>query len=315
MTEKATDRGDNLDSTATGDDNTDLEAGKKEELEAAGKAEAEAKVKAEAEAKAGAEAEAKAKADKEKGIMIPKARFDEGIKKARTEAEAALKRLAEAEAKLKESEGKVNAEQVESDIDKLEEDLEKARADGNAEKAAALRKQIRGKVQLLADARADAKANMAVAIAVEKVKYESVVSKMEEVHPELNPDDTDNYDQEKVDEVLELKEAFEAAGHASSAALDKALKHVYKGGKGPEKDTKAAAEAEAKAKAEAEKRTAEAAKRGLDTKNAQPADAKAGADSDKGGKTGSTKDTARMSDSEFNKLTEDEKRKLRGDDL
>lgn len=321
MTEKVTeDRGDAL--VLTGDEAGDTADLKAKEAEVAAAKEVADKATADKEAadKAASEKEAtdKAAADGKK-ISIPKERFDEAVGKARAEAAAAQKALAEAQGKLKQMEGQIDAGKVELEIDKLEDELDKARADGKAEEVARLRKEIRGKMQALSHAQARAEAVYATAVAVETVKYDAAVTRMEVEHPELNPE-SDTYDEARVAEVQEFKDAFEAAGKSSTEALQKALKAVYRGGDKPAADDKAkekaAAETKARAEAEAAKRKEEAVKRGLDAKAKQPADTKGGGDSDKNGKSDDpAANAAKLSDREFDKLTEDELKKARGDSL
>lgn len=266
-----------------------------------------------------AEAEKTAEEEKQKKLSIPKERYDAAVKKAREETKKANERADELEAKLKARDGEAKTEEIEKQIDDLEEKLEKAIADGNAELKASYRKQIRGLQQDISDARAAAHAARATAVAVETMRYNALVNQLETEHPETNPEH-ESYDQEVVDELHEYKSAFEAKGYSSSDALTKAMKAVFKGGPAPEpkkadKDADAEAKAQ-KAKDEAAKRAEEARKKGHDTKSKQPADTKAvGEDSDKGGKRGGKLDIEKMTDKDFDKLTDEELKALRGDDV
>jgi colicin import membrane protein len=257
-------------------------------------------------------------AKKPTGIMIPKERFDTAVKKARDAAEAAIKRADEAEAKLKADLGAKENTKLETELDELEEALEGAIADGNVEKKKAIRTEIRKKNQELADIRAQAHATRASAIAIEQVRYDATVERIEAEHPELNPDSAE-FDDDLFAEALELKEAFEAKGHSSSEALKKAVGVVFRGAKAPAKaaedDDAGEEEKEAREKAEklAAERKAAAVKKGLEAKGKQPADTKkAGRDSDAAGKTDKI-DPAKLSDAEFDKLTPEQLKKLRGD--
>lgn len=321
MTKEAEDRGDELVLDGDGDKSGDTD-GQKADAEAKAAKEAADKTAAqaaEAKVKADAEAAAAVKTEEGKEHMIPKSRFDQAVQKARTEAATAQKALAEAEAQLKASKGEIDAEKIETELAQLDIKLDQAVADNDKTAIAALRADIRARERALGDARAKAHAVYATAVAVEQIRYDGLVSRMEIEHPELDPEAEKTYDQEKVDEVMELKEAFEAKGLGSTEALQKALKAVYRGGPTPEKDPaaeKARADAKAKAEAEAARLKAEAVAKGLKVKDEQPAaTGKVGADSDKGGKTGRDGDVMKMSEKEFDKLTEDEKRKLRGDDM
>lgn len=255
------------------------------------------------------EAEAKAELEKKEKLTIPKARFDEAVKKARDREAVEKDRADKAEAILKAQQGDVDAAKVEARIDILEEELEQAIADGNVDKKAAARKEIRMLNQQLADGRAAVHAARATAVAIEQVRYDALVGTMETEHPELNPDNEATYDEDLVAEITEYKEAFEAKGLSSSESLKKALKAVYKAVKEVEAD----GDGVDAAKKASERKEAAIAKALLDKKK-QPADAKkAGLDSDKGGKSATAADVGKMKDKEFDKLSNEELAKLRGD--
>lgn len=316
------DRGDEFE-VATGDDAGDTADQTNKEPEAK---EPEGK-EPEGDAK---EPEGKEPEGKDKKILIPKDRFDQAVGKARAAEKAALEKAEKLEQELKASKGQIDAEKVEKDLDDLEEKLEKAIADGNTELKTKLRRDIRNLTQALSDAKAQAHAAYATAVAIEQVRYDAVVERMETEHPELNPDNEEGYDEDIVAEIMEYKTAFEAAGKSSTEALKKALKAVYgsgkptaevtkggkpvKGDKGDEEPEEDKAAKAKKAEELATKRKEDAIKKALDTKEKQPADVKkAGMDSDKAGKAQGPKNVADMSDKDFDKLTDEEKAKLRGD--
>lgn len=260
----------------------------------------------------------------EKEPSIPKSRFDQAVTKARREAAAALKRAEELEAQLAASKGTADAAKIEKEIDDLEEAYDAAVADNNAEKKKQIRAAIRQKQQQLSDSRASALAAQHAAIAIEQIRYDSVVELMEKEHPELNPDNDETYDEDRVAEVMELKEAYEASGHSSSQALRKAVGVLYKGQASQKKQAKDEEKDEEKeegegdeakkAAEEAAKRKAEAVKKAMEAGKKQPPDSKkAGLDSDKGGKAGSPKDVTKMSQEDFEKLSPEDLKKLRGD--
>jgi len=258
-----------------------------------------------AEDKSGVKAEAEDEHEDE-GKLIPKARFDEAVKKERDARERTETMLKEAEAKITAQSAGLDAETVEGEIADLEAAVDAAAADGDKDKVAALRKQIRTRVQALATAEATRQAAYATAVAVERVRYDSAVATLEAAHPEMNPD-SETYDEELTAELIELKKAYEATGMGSTDALKKATKYVFKVAPAAVKkdeDPKDAAERAAKMKEEA-------IRRGLDLKARQPGDVK-------GKQPAKEVDTAavvRMSDKEFNKLDEDEIHRLRGDTL
>lgn len=248
-------------------------------------------------------------------LTIPKAVFDERIKKAREREEVANRRAEEAEAKLKAQAGDIDVAKIDAEIDDLEEKLEKAVADNNPELKKQYRGEIRAKVQAIAEARASVQAQYQSAVAIEQVRYDAAVSRMEMEHPELNPDSEETYSQDAIDELTDLKEAYEAKGESSTVALNKALRVMYRGAKPPEKEEK-----KEEKKEDAEKkgaaRTEDAVKAALEAKKKQPSSAKVGLASDKAGKAGdAAKDVLKMSDKEFDKLDKDALAKARGDDF
>lgn len=251
--------------------------------------------------------------------QIPKSRFDQAVKKARDEAAAATKKADDLEAQIKANQGEVDAEKIELRIDEAEDELEKAIADGNVDKKAALRKEIRQLNRQLSDGNAAAHAARATAIAVEQIRYDALVSVMETEHPELNPDNEDTYDQDMVEELTDYKSAFEAKGLSSSEALKKALKAVYKAAaakKEEEPEEEVDEEKEQVAKDLAAKKKADTVAAALAAKKKQPPDQKkTGLDSDKAGKKDAKVDVKKLSNTEFDALSEDEKKKLRGDDV
>lgn len=245
----------------------------------------------------------------DKSITIPKDRFDKAVGKARKEAELATTRANELQARLDAQSGNADAKKIEGQIDELEEKLEAAIADGNKEAKIAARQQIRALNQQLAEARAAAHATRASAVAIEQIRYDALIDRLEAEHPELNPDD-DSYDEEVITELWEIKEAFEAKGQSSSEALKKALKVYYKGAKAPEKEEKE----DKKEDDSGDDRTEAAVKKALETKKKQPADTKkVGLDSDGAGKKDGKIDLAKLSDAEFDKLTPEQIKAARGD--
>lgn len=313
--DNAVDRGDDFE--ATGD--VPGETGDQKEVKDAGTPDADAGDTGSEDADKGAKAE-----EDEKEPRIPKSRFDQAVKKARDAEKAALEKAEKLEAELATKKGTVDYEKLEADIETLEDELEDAIKDGNIEAKKRLRKEIRAKNSAMAESKAAAYSQYATAVAIEQITYNAAVERMEAEHPELNPD-IDAYDEDLAAEVVDYKTAFEAKGESSTVALKKAIKAVFghAAPKAPEKKAEAKEEEDEtdkedlkkKADAAAAKRKEDAVKKGLDTKGKQPTNEKAGIDSDKAGKSGKAVDVSKMSDKDFDKLEEDEKKRLRGDIL
>lgn len=314
----AAERGDDF-----GDDDDD-EAGDAAKKAEAGKAVAE-------EAAALKAAAAEKKDAEKKDVRIPKDRFDEAVNKerdARMAAEAKAKELEEA---LDRQNKGVDLKTLEAEIDDLEDRLEAEMAEGTPAARKDLRRQIRDRQEQISDAKANARAVHATALAVEQIRYDAVVDKMEVDFPFLNVDNKEVFDSKVASAVIELKGAYEAAGLASSEALKKAMstlrrdledakKALRKDDEGEEltaEEKVAKAEKEAKektagrtAEAAAERRREEAVKKGLEARTKQPADSKAVG---KGDKTIVEPDVKKMTDKQFDDLPEAELQRMRGD--
>ncbi|HYF28593.1 MAG TPA: hypothetical protein VD931_22830 [Baekduia sp.] len=255
------------------------------------------------------------KGEKKPAKMVPHARMKEAVNKERTAREAAEKKAAEAEAALKAKDVGVDLAKLNTEIEELEEKLDQAIADNNAAEKKVLRRELREKQMTLARAEATQLSMQATAMAVERVRYDSLVERLEAAHPVMNPDH-DDYDQEVVDQIMELKGAYEATGLSSSEALKKAVKFAVPAAPAkkeePKDDEDESPEAKAKA-AEAEaKRKEEAVRAAQDAKRRQPGAAEKGRSSDsKGG--GFEGNVAKMTDEEFEKLDPKELKRLRGD--
>ena len=253
------------------------------------------------------------KAEKAKEKVIPKGRFDEAVGKERAKTEAAEKRAKELEAELKASRTEVDTKKLEESILDLEDQLDKALADNDPAEKKRIRAEIRAKSNELAEAKAEVRSRYAIAVAVEQVRYDGVVSALEASHPELNPD-SDEFDEELTGNVAELRAAYEATGMASSAALKKAAALVLAAAPKKEEKKDEKKEEDGETPEAAAKRKEEAVKKALAARTKQPANAKdVGKASDKGGKGAGKIDISKLSDAEFDKLTPEELKAMRGD--
>lgn len=208
--------------------------------------------------------------------------------------------------------------QLEDKLIAKETEYNKAVADGELDKANKLMREIRTMDRDITGKRTAMDIQAAEARAVERVRYDTLVERMEEAYPQLNPDD-DNFDKAKTAEVLELKAAYQATGYTPSQALQKAIKLVMP----PKtKAQEAAAEttprvsAEDAAKAKAEARALEQRKKNADVAGKQPpATSNVGQDHDKLGGQISAKDVLKMSQEDFMKLDDKTLAAMRGDEL
>lgn len=313
----AADRGDEW--TSTDDDDTaaaalgkpaaDEEPPPKVEKESALKPKDEKVEKVEKEE---TDEEGKAKA---KDSRIPAARHKEILDKERGRREAVETELA----KYKQGGqiANVNAEitAAETSLIALEREYAKQLTDGEPDKAAATMTQIRRTERAINEKTSEMRETAATARAVEQVRFDTTVDRLEALYPALNVDH-DDFDKAKTGEVLELKEAYQLKGYTPSAALQKAVKLLMP----PETKRQEEAlktEPRVDAKAIEAARKAAAVEKTTDAVSKTPAStAKVGLDSDKsGGGAVTAKDALKMPYSDFIKLDEATLATMRGDTL
>lgn len=259
--------------------------------------------------KAPEKAEKEPEKETKKGEFIPRERFNEAVSKERAKVEAA-------QARARELEGQLVTQKLSEDIaesQKALKDLIKQRnsllGDGEMDKASEIDEKIIDLQSAIADRKAEAKLEVAKESAKEEIRYDAVVTRIEQDHPEINPD-AEEYDPEVVAEIRALMRGYQAEMKLSpSAALSRAASRVFG-------TAKPAAAAENKAEEAGVRRKAEATERNLAAAKAQPASTKdVGLDHDKKGGGLDAKSVIKLPYDEFSKLGEDVLAKLRGDTL
>lgn len=247
---------------------------------------------------------------KKRNIRIPKARFDQALEKARQREQA----LADELKALREAQGKqnyeVNLSEAQKKVNELQDKYEDLILDGKKDEARAVRRELDTLRESIIESRTTVKANTAKATAIEEIKFEAALAKVEGAHTELDPDSPE-FDEDKVSEVVTLLEAFLAKGDNKAVALTKAVKYVMGEVRAPaEKAGRTAAETKAARDLEARKKAAEA-------NGKQPASStNVGINSDAAGTKGTGGlDLMKMSQDKFAKIDEDTLAALRGDAL
>jgi len=292
-TEVAVDRGDDFIPPV------DLTQIKPEELEK----------KAEPEAKAAPAPEPEKKKGDEN--LIPRERFNEAVQKERAKAEQAMRRAQELEETLATRQVSEDTEAAQKQLKDLIKSRNALLADGELDKAGEVDTKIFQLQDALSDHKADIRAFQAKEMAKEEVRYDTVVTKMEVEHPELDPDH-ESYDQETVDEVRALMRGYQAEQNLSpSAALSKAISRTFKANNAGLRE-----EASVKKEAVASERKKEAVEKNISAAKRQPASIKeVGQDHDKLGGGLDAKTVMNMSFKEFSELSEDVLSRMRGDSL
>lgn len=313
-TEAVVDRGDDF--TPTGVDAPEPEA--KPEPTAADKAAADelaAQIEAEKAEKKEGEGEGEPK-PKPKDARLPLARHEEILNRERERRAAVEAELAQYKQGKQVVELGEQITEAETKLQALEATYAKQLTDGEAEAAAKTMTEIRRTERAINERAAEAREAAAEARAVERVRYDTTVERLEAQFPALNPDDKDNFDKEKTAEVLELKEAFQLKGYPPSAALQKAVKLLMPPvTKAQQSAVDVEPRVDAKAVEAARKAAAVAATTAAVGKTPSSL-TKTGLDSDRaGGGLTSAKDVIKMPHAEFVKLDEATLSRLRGDEV
>ena len=264
------------------------------------------------------EGEQEAKKHTGKGI-IPIEHHERILGKERAARDALAARLAQYERQTAQTVTNETIQQAETELATKEGQYNKMLADGELDKAAALMRDIRMSERAINTEVRRAEMETVRVMAVEQVRYDTVVERMEAAFPEINPDHAD-YDNNMAIEMRELSQAYQTTGLTPSAALQKAAKLLLEPltraqkiatDVNPNADTK---DVEAAARA---LRKEVANEKGLDAAaKTPPLTAKVGKDSDKAG-GGLTQDlqVMKLSQADFDKLTEETLSKNRGDTL
>lgn len=200
----------------------------------------------------------------------------------------------------------------------LEKSYTSLLADGELEKAAAVMSQIRASERGIIEAKAAFQTQAAEARAYERVRYDTIVERLQEAYPMLD-DDHEDFDSALTGEVMELQAAYRTQGYAPAEALQKAAKLIMGATTTRQQravDSDVRVDKGDLAKATAEERRKAAVAKNLGVAGKQPPSTKdVGIDSDKMGGGLNARDVIKMPQEAFAKLTEEQLAKMRGDEL
>jgi hypothetical protein len=281
------------------------------------KAEAESEKAEAAEAEDGAEGEEK-KAAKARQ-RIPLERHEQILARERERREALERELAASRQGQQISATNEQITAAEEKLLSLESDHARLVTDGDAEKAAKVMGEIRRLERGIVESKSTLAIQAAEARAYERVRYDTMVERLETAYPTLNPDHAE-YDEALTAEVVELRDAYVATGRYSRAdAIQKAAKTVL--GANTARQERAVTSdvrvsSEDVAKATAAERAKAARMKAADAASKQPPNiGRIGVDSDKMGGALDAKAVIKMSQDDFAKLDEKTLARLRGDEL
>ncbi|MBP8788568.1 MAG: hypothetical protein KBH41_14070 [Azonexus sp.] len=249
--------------------------------------------------------------------VIPKARFDEAVRRERERAETAERELQAIREQQKQYARGADIDAAVTQMKELRGAQQKALIAGDDAKATELANEIDRLSLFIANENSNSKTAQAKEETREQIRWEMTIEAIYAKYPELNDDEAnDDFDQDLTDEVADAVAGIMRRERLPrSAALLKAVERVMSrrpppaaasdddtGGRkgldrGPEQDRKKAAVA-----------------KNLDAASRQPASTKrVGADSDRHGQTSQLPAVSEMSFEEFSALPDATRAKLRGD--
>lgn len=237
---------------------------------------------------------------KDKGITIPKSRFDAAQAKHRAREKELLEQLEAFKSSQKKEQEQEDISTKQVELDTLRDSYEEALIDGDRDEARKIRAQIVKMEQELINHTVTERSNQAREATKEDLRFDKALNEIESNFPHLNPD-SDEFDADATTEVAQLMEGLMRSGVDRVTALQRAVKYVA--GEPKAADT---------ASALRDKRREEAIDKSKSAAAKQPADL-IGDDHDAAGKVAA--DVKRMSDKAFNSLSEEEMARLRGDIL
>lgn len=254
------------------------------------------------------------KSKKSKNTKIPLERHKEILAKERAQREALERELAQYRQGQQIVQTNEEITKMEESILQMEKQYNKLLADGEIDKAVELMSKIRRAEREIVELKADMKAQAAEIRAREAARYDIVLERIEEAYPQLNPDHED-FDRELVQDVADLKDVYQRRGYPPSKALQMAVKKLL-GSETRSQATATEVTPRVSDKDIAAERKKAAVARNVDAaRRTPPSTRDVGLDHDKAGGGLSPKDVMNMSQEEFAKLTEEQLKRLRGDDL
>lgn len=246
--------------------------------------------------------------------LIAKSRYD--FKAAQAKQLAA--KNAELEAKLREYEAaekktaKTDEPDYAAELAALDKQIAEARKDGNTDLAIDLldkKSELRVKMALQPkQEQSTVDPTKLTADAIDQIKADELIDRLEEAFDVLNPEHKD-YDETLVEEIVDLRSAFQARGYSRVDALSRAANYVLapllKDAGSPKVDDKPAPG----------KRVTDI-KKNLDAKKRMPPDVtKIATPSDKLGLQGDLPEVHKLSEKDFAALPDSVRRRARGDFL
>lgn len=249
-----------------------------------------------------------------KGKFIPLDRHEKLLKKERARREELEAQLSQSRAGQQMAQANEDLSRVEDELVAMEAKYNDLLAEGDTQTAAQLMTQIRRKNAELNSITAAQRDAEVMARAVEKVRFDEALDRIEEAYPELDPD-SDEYDEDTYQDVYDLMMAGRQRGLSATKALQRAVARVM-GAETSAQKRATTATPRVDENNVASRRRGEAVRRNLDAaRRTPPATHRISANNDAAGGALTAKAVMNMSEDDFEKLSDKDLARLRGDVL
>ena len=249
-----------------------------------------------------------------KGKFIPLDRHEKLLKKERARREELEAQLSQSRAGQQMAQANEDLSRVEDELVAMEAKYNDLLAEGDTQTAAQLMTQIRRKNAELNSITAAQRDAEVMARAVEKVRFDEALDRIEEAYPELDPD-SDEYDEDTYQDVYDLMMAGRQRGLSATKALQRAVARVM-GAETTAQKRATTATPRVNENDVASRRRGEAVRRNLDAaRRTPPATHRISANNDAAGGALTAKAVMSMSEDDFEKLSDKDLARLRGDVL
>ena len=249
-----------------------------------------------------------------KGKFIPLDRHEKLLKKERARREELEAQLSQSRAGQQMAQANEDLSRVEDELVTMEARYNDLLAEGDTQAAAQLMTQIRRKNAELNSITAAQRDAEVMARAVEKVRFDEALDRIEEAYPELDPN-SDGYDEDTYQDVYDLMMAGRQRGLSATKALQRAVARVM-GAETTAQKRATTATPRVDEDDVASRRRGEAVRRNLDAaRRTPPATHRISANNDAAGGALTAKAVMNMSEDDFEKLSDKDLARLRGDVL
>ena len=256
-------------------------------------------------------AEADAAAHTGKGIM-PLDRHETILNKVREERDEAVRALANAQGGQRIVQTNNEITVLEAEVEGLQDKYDDAVINGEKEEARGLARQLRSKERELGDKKTSIAVSIARSEAIESTRFDIARERIEAAYPVLQPGH-DDYDQKMMDAVLELTRMHQHYGYTATDAMQAAVR-LKLGAEGVTQQEAASVKPRVTDETLKATRKENAVDKALKTVTKQPPTTeKVGLDNDKLGRKKTARDVLKMSDKEFDNLSDEELAEMGGD--